>query len=248
MANCGEEAAAGATPFARALLEQAMAGAWYRDDAGELAPEAERRALAEAAMAELAPRDGPERIAASQMAAVHFAAMDALKWLSKADLKDSARLQALRLSAQLMTLSTRQLSGLDRHRAAVRAEAEALARARREARKAQVKKAAARPDDRAAASGVLVVPVSGPPEVEARRLADRAKANRRWFEAWQNGEAPTPTPPRESSPLVPGLPEATRTEGPGFLVVPETLSPEDWTRRVKEYNRLMSQPDDPPDP
>ncbi|MDH3969939.1 MAG: hypothetical protein OEU56_23245, partial [Rhodospirillales bacterium] len=75
-----------------------------------------------------------------------------------------------------------------------------------------------------------------------------AKANRRWFEAWQNGEAPTPTPPRESSPLMPGLPEATRTEGPGFLVVPETLSPEDWTRRVKEYNRLMSQPDDPPDP
>ena len=173
MANCGEEAAAGATPFARALLEQAMAGAWYRDDAGELAPEAERRALAEAAMAELAPRDGPERIAASQMAAVHFAAMDALKWLSKADLKDSARLQALRLSAQLMTLSTRQLSGLDRHRAAVRAEAEALARARREARKAQVKKAAARPDDRAPTSGVLVVPASGPPEVEARRLADR---------------------------------------------------------------------------
>jgi hypothetical protein len=201
------EAAENGAPFQAKLLEQAMAGAWYRDDTGELAPEAERRALAAAALAELAPRDGPERLAAAQAAACHLATMDALKWLAKPELKDNARLQVLRVSAQLMTLSSRQLSGLDRHRAAVRAEAEALARARREAQREvraatekAAEKAAARPNDRPQGGGVVVVPSTEPPEVEGRRMAEAYRARRRAEKAWRDGKGPRPTagpdPPR----------------------------------------------------
>ena len=261
----GEQAAAdGATPFARTLVEQAMAGAWYRDDAGEPAPEAERRARAEAALGELAPRDGPERIAAAQTAACHLATMDALKWLSKPRLGDSARLQLLRVSAQLMTLSSRQLAGLDRHRAAVRAEAEALARARREARReARKERAALEAEETAPPGGVMIERFDEDPEVMARRWAAEVKANERRIEARLAGEAPAvqdaagpARPPEQSAPppttvyrpeQAGGRPPrraAPRGQRPGggVLLVPERPSPEDWTRGLKAYYRALEVP------
>jgi hypothetical protein len=235
------------------LVEQALAGAWYRDGTATAEAQAAardaQRALVRGMMAGLGPRDMAERIWAQQTTTAHLAATDAFKWLAKPELPDSARVLALRLAAQLMTVTGRQLAGLDLHRARLRADAEARARAAERARRdaetaaerdAAAKDAAARPK----AGGVVVVPRREPPEVEAERRAEAFRARRRAETAWRAGQGPKPpTGPDPHDPSAAAAAEA-RAEGRGpCLLVPEELSPEDWNRAARIYQRALQEPD-----
>ena len=228
--------------FDEQLVEQALAGAWYRDGSGDSPATEAQRALVQGMMEGLGARDMAERIWAQQTTAAHLAATDAFKWLAKPDLPDSARVLALRLAAQLMTVTGRQLAGLDLHRARLNADAEARARAaERERRQAAERDAAARPK----AGGVLVVPPAVSPEAEAERMAEAYRARRRAEKAWREGKGPKPQAgPDPDDPYAAAAAEA-RAAGRGpCLIVPEKLSPEEWGRAARIYQRALVE-DDP---
>jgi hypothetical protein len=91
-----------------------------------------RAAAARALRAGLGARDPLEAMLTVQMVACHDAAMGSLRDAQNQHLKDSARHTHMRLAAQLMSLFTRQLATLERHRAHLRKEAEAKALERAE--------------------------------------------------------------------------------------------------------------------
>ena len=235
------------------LVEQALAGAWYHDPKGtpetRAAARAAQEALVRGMMAGLGPRDMSERIWAQQTTAAHLAAADAFKWLAETELPASGRVQVLRLAAQLMTVTGRQLASLDLHRVRRRAEAEAERRAAAvdaAARQATARQAAARQATaQPSGGGVLVVPRSVPPEVEAERMAEAYRARRRAEKAWREGKGPKPEAgPDPDDPYVAAAAKA-RAEGRGpCLLVPGKLSEEEWTRAARIYQRAL-QEDDP---
>jgi hypothetical protein len=249
------------------LVEQALAGAWYRDPRGTPETQAAARqaqeALVRGMMAGLGPRDTSEQIWAQQTSAAQLAATDAFKWLAEPELPASARVQALRLAAQLMTVTGRQLASLDLHRARRRAEAEAERRAEERVRQA----AEARAWDAAAAEaqprcGIVIEPLEEDPVAMARRWAQEVKANERRLRAGLPLEAPRAEPagarPADGAPDLQGARDAApaaelrparraarrpaQGRQAGVLVVPEKPSPEDWTRSLREYYRVLEEP------
>ena len=236
-------------------LERA-AGALERHLAGQLAaalarPEeaATRTALAAAGEVwrQIAPRDALEQLLAVQMIAGHEAALDGYARARQAGaaadaareaaaapeaLADSerARRAELRLAARLSSLFARQAALLTRRREAAARRAE---RAQKEARRQaadQARQAAARAP---AQGGVLVVPHEAAaegaparpwpdPDAVAAALARKQAASEAQAEA-----SAAPGPP------------AGAPKGPGYLIVPGTTSPEEWTRRVREHDRRL---------
>jgi hypothetical protein len=114
----------------------------------------------------IAPSDAIETMLAAQMAACHEAALACMAKAGRPDLPDSARTAELRTGARLMSLFTRQLGALERHRTHLRREREAADGAERDA--ALRRKFAERDAEREAEEAVLY------PERVAKRLALRA--------------------------------------------------------------------------
>ncbi len=134
-----EKTAAEVARRREAWLDSHQIEALRRPPAATETPEAYARrvAAARALRAGIGARDPLEAVLATQMVVSHDAAMGSLGDAQNRHLKDATRHTHLRLAAQLMSLFTRQLAALERHRAQVRSERHARAldeQARRYAR------------------------------------------------------------------------------------------------------------------